>query len=177
MAKLLKTKDRERQFAICKVLIKIEAPEVKQAVGGLIERLRPGNAEEVEDEDAVAVRDKARALLVQIGKPAVAPILECLEGEYAGSKGDAGTLNGHARLAMVKALAEMGPAAGGTQTLAVLAAAQERAVPAGARGGEAGVRAGAEEGVMAPVCRRPDREGGRAPGAASRLVAGETSSA
>src|SRR5207244_63974 len=51
VAKLLKTKDRERQFAICKVLITIEAPEVRQAVGGLIERLRPGNAEEVEDED------------------------------------------------------------------------------------------------------------------------------
>ena len=66
-------------------------------------------------------RDSARLLLVKVGRPAVAPLLSALEAAYAGGRGDAAILNGHARLAAVKALGDMGPVAGGTATLEVLA--------------------------------------------------------
>lgn len=120
VAKLLKTKDKVQQLEVSRVLIKIEAPEVEQAVPALIDQMKP-TAGDFNDDDAKAHREKARQTLVEVGKPAVARILEAIEGKYAGGRGDDLILNALARLALVKTLSDMGPVAAGTETLRVLA--------------------------------------------------------
>ncbi len=119
---LLKDKDLAVRFDVCKTLIRIDAKEVSRAVSVLIDVLRPATAENVEEEDDKD-REKARELLVSIGKPAIKGLVHALENEFAvgGARTQAGIINGVARLEVIKVLTAMGRDAHRNDVLVALA--------------------------------------------------------
>jgi HEAT repeat protein len=127
VAALLRTKDRARRFEVCAVLIEIEAVEVKKVVTTLIDLLRADDSDALEDDDAKKEREKARDLLVQVGKPAVAPLAAALKNDFAGGgrRTTAGMLNAAARVEVIRTLVDIGAPAGANEVLLALAGLQK----------------------------------------------------
>jgi HEAT repeat protein len=123
VAALLRTKERARRREVCAVLVEIEAAEVKKAVSTLIDLLRADDTDSLDDEDAKKEREKARDLLVQVGKPAVKPLTAALTRDFAGggARAPEGILNGAARREVIKTLVEIGTPAGANEVLLALA--------------------------------------------------------
>ena len=82
--------------------------------------------DKLDDADDAAQRDRAVEALGRIGAPAVKPLTAALEGAYAAGKPETvkGQINVQARLAAIKALGLMGPAANVFKTQAVLSTLQ-----------------------------------------------------
>jgi WD40 repeat protein/HEAT repeat protein len=120
---LLKNKDLAVRFEVCKTLKLIDAKEVSKAVLVLIDALRPAKIDNLEEEDDDKDREKARELLVSIGKPALKGLLDALESEFAvgGARTQAGKLNAVARLEVIKVLTAMGADARRNDVLVALA--------------------------------------------------------
>jgi WD40 repeat protein/HEAT repeat protein len=128
VAELLKHKDRAVRFEACKTLIRIGATEVKQAIPVLVESLRADKQEDLDEETpATKEREKAREMLVSIGKPAIKALVYALENEFVGGKATTttGIINGYARLEVLKVLIAIGPPAGRNDVLLVLAGVEK----------------------------------------------------
>jgi WD40 repeat protein/HEAT repeat protein len=135
LAALLKDRDRGFRMTVCRVLAKTGAQEASKAVPILIDALKAEKLEEIDDDQAREERGRARSALVSLGKPAVKPLLQALEGEFAGGAEvnrlnvtiPGNVLKARARLEVIKALKEMGSAeAGSNDVLLALARAQQR---------------------------------------------------
>ena len=122
-------------MTVCRVLVRTGADEASKAVPILIEALKAEKVEELDDEQARQERARARSALVSLGKPAVRPLLQALQGEFAGGAEvnrlnrtiPANVLKARARLEVIKAFQEMGSEdAGSNDVLLALARAQQR---------------------------------------------------
>ncbi len=124
VAELLKHKDQSVRHDACETLFRTEAKEATQAVGALIDILRPSKEEDIEDEEVGKEREKAREMLVSAGKIALKSLVSALDTQFAGGKPRtvAGKLNGVGRLEVIKVLSAMGPTAGRNDVLLILAA-------------------------------------------------------
>jgi hypothetical protein len=123
------------RFEVCKTLIQIEAAEVNKAIPILIDALHADNIEDLEDEDAAKEREKARDLLVSLGKPAVGPLVSALENQFAPGRPGTPTanLNAGTRLEVIKVLVGIGTPASRTDVLLALTEVQKNDPFAGVR--------------------------------------------
>jgi HEAT repeat protein len=110
LAALLTDDDPAVRLDAAAALTRIEGEKATETIPVLIRALR---VEKIDDSAQTAARDRAAHALARVGKPAVKPLLDALEGDFAAGGADAskGVLNGAARLGVVQALGEMGPAA------------------------------------------------------------------
>ncbi len=104
-------------------LAAVEGGDAAEAVPALMEALR---VEKLDDAAEAAERDRAVEALGRIGAPAVKPLTAALLGAYAAGKPDTdkGQINVQARLAAIKALGLMGPAANTFKAQSVLSTLQ-----------------------------------------------------
>ncbi len=101
-------------------LAAVEGSDATDAIPVLLDALR---VDQLDDAEQAAERDRAIEALGRIGEPAVKPLLDALENDFTGGglKTMKGRINAEARLAAVRALGAMGPAANTFKVLAELA--------------------------------------------------------
>jgi S1-C subfamily serine protease/HEAT repeat protein len=98
----------------------------RDALRVLILALRPASEAESNDAQAKEYIKEISAMLVKNGEPVVERLLEAIEGEFRRGRGrsEAASLDAKARETALKIIAEIGPAARSTQTMAALAKLQ-----------------------------------------------------
>ncbi len=104
-------------------LAAVEGPDATDAIPVLLDGLR---VDQLDDAEQAAERDRAVEALGRIGEPAVKPLLDALDDDFAGGglKTMKGRINAEARVAAVKALGAMGPPANTGRVLAALSTLQ-----------------------------------------------------
>ncbi len=100
-------------------LAAVAGPDAGDAIPVLLEGLR---VDQLDDAEQMAERDRAIEALGRIGEPAIKPLVDALENDFTGGglHSVKGQINVEARLAAVKALEAMGPAADTFKALAEL---------------------------------------------------------
>jgi hypothetical protein len=95
----------------------------KEGISILILALKPGSPAEVDDAQAKERVKEISAQLVKVGEPAAERLLSAIKNEFRGgrTRSEDGALNGQARLAALKIIAEIGPEAYSTAMLSALA--------------------------------------------------------
>ncbi len=101
IAARLKDADPAYRLEIVKTLKKIDAPEIKDAIPFLVKGLK---IENTEAEAEKAQRKQVSEALVEIGKPAVEPLMKALEKDFQGRD----PVNGEARIQVLKTLQGIG---------------------------------------------------------------------
>jgi len=120
VAELLKDEDRSLRLEVAVVLSRIEADEIKLAIPPLVRMLR---IEDPTDEKLLEERKKVSEVLVQMGKPAIRGLISAVESEFFGGNPNLpiGMIKGHARLAAIQALGEIGQKHRSSEILQLLA--------------------------------------------------------
>jgi HEAT repeat protein len=129
VAEYLKGEDRSVRLQAALVLAAID-PKMREAgkdgLSVLILALRPGSPTEVDDAQAKERVKEISDQLVKVGEPAAESLLYAIQNDFRGgrSRSEVGALNGQARLAALKVIAEIGPDAYSTTMLSALAELQ-----------------------------------------------------
>ncbi len=126
VAECLQSEDRSVRMQAALALAAID-PKMrgagKEGLSVLILALKPGSPAEVDDAQAKERVKEIDAQLVKVGEPAAERLLSAIKNEFRGGRvrSEDGALNGQARLAALKIIAEIGPEAYSTSMLSALA--------------------------------------------------------
>lgn len=112
---VLKGGDRRTRLRAAQALVRID-PKIegagREGVRALVRSLKCESKEDAEDKDAEALRQTARAALVEIGKPAVDTLIRGVEVDFLRAIiPEEDLLRAQARLSVYEIFAEMGPRA------------------------------------------------------------------